>query len=219
MQAAYAVSRLRRCGAGIHHRLDREIGAHHHDHRLAQHVLAATTGEAVTCARVGHRQQQGAVADLGDLGVLAEQDPGEAALALDLLEHLRPEPAYVGDGELRDLRGLVGGVAGLPRSVSLRCSEVATAPSWLAGSGHRVSGPGPAGSLQAAGRVSRLSGHGAGVACDELRPARVELRRCPSDTDPPLEAVESRVHAAIVDVGTRQAAPARTSAPDAAGGR
>ena len=30
------------------------------------------------------------------MGILAEQDPGEAPLALDLFEHLRPQPAYVG---------------------------------------------------------------------------------------------------------------------------
>ena len=51
--------------------------------------------------RVGHGKGQGAVADLGHLGVLAQQDPGEAALAFDLLEHLRPQPADVGHGELR----------------------------------------------------------------------------------------------------------------------
>ena len=42
--------------------------------------------------------REGAIAELGDLGILAEQNPGETALAFYLFEHLWPEAA-VGDGD------------------------------------------------------------------------------------------------------------------------
>ena len=91
-----------------------------------------SAGEAVARACVRHREEQGAIAELGDLGVLAEQNPGEAALAFDLFEHLWPQPAYVGDGKwtqpwsaqrlgpdwVSSQRGQVGGAAA--RSVCLR---------------------------------------------------------------------------------------------------
>ena len=47
------------------------------------------------------------MAKLGDLSVLAEQNPGEASLAFDLFQHLWPQPAYVGDRETTTL-GRVG---------------------------------------------------------------------------------------------------------------
>ena len=34
------------------------------------------------------------------MGVLAEQDPGEATVGLDFLKDLGPEPAYVGDRQV-----------------------------------------------------------------------------------------------------------------------
>ena len=64
----------------IHHRLDGEVSTHHDDDGLAQHVLAAPASEAVSARGVRHRQEQGAIAQLGDLGILAEQNPGKRRL-------------------------------------------------------------------------------------------------------------------------------------------
>ena len=140
--------RTRRRGRGVprlHHGLDLEVRAEHDHQGLPQHVLAAAAAEAVPGAGVGHGQQQGVAPQLGDLGVLAEQDPGEPPLALDLLQHLRPEAADVGHGELgpRRRRGRVG--------LRAQLGVVGLAAGRTAGVGHRRDG---------AGR--RLGGGGAG---------------------------------------------------------
>ena len=75
---------------------------------LSQHGLVAAPGEAVLCAGVGYGQQQSAITKVGDLCILAEQNPGEAPLGPDFFKDLRPELAHVGDGEA-DL-GFVSGV-------------------------------------------------------------------------------------------------------------
>src|SRR5215207_6005673 len=85
----------------VDHGDDPEVDAQNDDQRLPENVLAAAPAEAVPGTCIGHSQGQRAVADVGHLCVLAQQYPGEAALSLNLLEHLRPEPANVGHGQLR----------------------------------------------------------------------------------------------------------------------
>ena len=67
----------------------------HVDRGLAQDLLAATAAEGVAGPGVDERDRQRLVVDGGDLAVLAEQDPGVAALELHGLEQVGPQPAHV----------------------------------------------------------------------------------------------------------------------------
>ncbi len=66
---------------------------------LGQHVLedvlAAAVGEAVARTGVGEADLQGRAVEAGHLGVLTQQDPGEAPAALDRVQNLRPHLPYL----------------------------------------------------------------------------------------------------------------------------
>ena len=69
--------------------------------RLPQHVVAAAADEAVAGAGVGEAELQGAAVEAGDLRVLAEQDPGEAAAVLHRLQDLAATSAAPAPAPLR----------------------------------------------------------------------------------------------------------------------
>ena len=82
-------------GGGVHRDLDLPVGTDHVDRRLAQDLLAAPTDERV--AGTGRLETDGQAGRVhpDHLRVLAEQDPREPPHLLDLLEQVRPDPAYV----------------------------------------------------------------------------------------------------------------------------
>ena len=135
----------RRLGAGVDDRLDPPVGTDDVDHRLPEDPsLPPLTNDSRAPALLKPDRQRRAV-DPDHLGVLAEQDPGEPALALDRLDDVGPEPAYVDQGE-------------------------SAAPAGARGRVRRGSGAGPARARgSGAVRLGRRTGSGAG--CRRGRPA------------------------------------------------
>ena len=64
-------------------------------------LVVAALPEVLGGARAGEADRDDAVVQVLDLGVLAQQQPGEPPHGLDALEHARPQPTDVDQGEAR----------------------------------------------------------------------------------------------------------------------
>ena len=154
------------CGR-VDDRLDPPGLADHVDRGLTKDLLAPAAHERVAGAGVDQRDGERLVVDRGDLGVLAEQDPGVAALELDRVEQVGPEPADLDETEAarrRGLgrRGLLGG-----RGQSAAQARVRSARAVCSGGGCGCLG----------GGLTRLRGRGPGLlrggGLDRLRVTRL----------------------------------------------
>ncbi|MGX1270974.1 hypothetical protein RKD18_004168 [Streptomyces phaeoluteigriseus] len=94
--AEAAGRRGRGAAAGrVDERVDLPLDVEQFGQRLPQHVLAAAADEVVAGARVDEGDLEGGAVEARHLGVLAEEDPGEAAAVLDRLQDVGPERAGV----------------------------------------------------------------------------------------------------------------------------
>ena len=88
-----------RLGARVDDRLDLPVGADHVDRRLPDDLGAAAAVERLAGTGVAEAERQGRAVDRDHLGVLGQVDPGQPAPALDRLDDVGPQPAYVDQGQ------------------------------------------------------------------------------------------------------------------------